>query len=140
MQAVLHLPCSRASAPAAVHRGAAAAGAQDQEVDLHVGLPELHGDDDDDDDYHEYDDDDDDLHQAPHKSSYSYSAAVLLSTWLWRSLFEVSVIVTLIYDEEKDLERLRDLERALLSLTAHVLVLVTVIRSSDLFNKFFTGK
>ena len=37
--------------------------------------------------------------------------------------------MTLIYEEEEDLERLRDLERALLSLTAHVLVLVTVIRS-----------
>ena len=61
---------------------------------------------------------------APHKSSYSYSAAVILSTWLWRTVFDVSVIVTIVYDEDDDLARVKDVQQALLSMEAHVLVTV----------------
>ena len=61
---------------------------------------------------------------APHKSTYSYSAAVILSTWLWRTLFDVSVIVTIIYEQDDDLDRVKDVQQVLLSMKAHVLVTV----------------
>lgn len=72
---------------------------------------------------------------APHKSSYSYSAAVILSTWLWRSVFDVSVIVTIVYEEDDDLEKVREVQQTLLSLKAHVLV--TVNRIKNIFRGFF---
>ena len=61
---------------------------------------------------------------APHKSTYSYSAAVILSTWLWRTLFDVSVIVTIIYDQDDDLDSVKDVQQVLSSMKAHVLVTV----------------
>ena len=73
---------------------------------------------------------------APHKSSYSYSAAVILSTWLWRSVFDVSVIVTIVYEEDDDLEKVKEVQQTLLSMKAHVLVTVNRMKKIH-FRGFF---
>lgn len=59
---------------------------------------------------------------ASHKSNYSYKAAVVLSTYLWRTLYERNVLVQLIYENDLDYLNARDLEQALLMLGAHVVV------------------
>lgn len=70
---------------------------------------------------------------APHKSSYSYAAAVILSTWLWRTVFDVSVIVTIVYEGDGDLEKVREVQQALLSIKAHVLVTVNRLKTFSNF-------
>ena len=72
---------------------------------------------------------------APHKSSYNYAAAVILSTWLWRTVFDVSVIVTIVYEDDGDLEKVREVQQALLSIKTHVLV--TVNRMKTFSNLLF---
>lgn len=72
---------------------------------------------------------------APHKSSYSYSAAVILSTWLWRSVFDVSVIVTIVYEEDDDMEKVKEVQQTLLSMKAHVLVTVNAYNEKT-FSRF----
>ena len=59
---------------------------------------------------------------ASHKSNYSYKAAVILSTYLWRTLFDRNVLVQLIYENDEDYWAARDLEGTLLILGADVLV------------------
>ena len=60
---------------------------------------------------------------APHKSLYSYQAAVILSSWLWRNIHGTNVIVHLIYQYEEDLKSISDLKNAVTSVGGHVLVM-----------------
>ena len=59
---------------------------------------------------------------APHKSSYSYQAAVILSTWLWRNIHGTNVIIHLIYQDDEDFQTVSEVKEAVTSAGAHVLV------------------
>ena len=60
---------------------------------------------------------------ASHKSDYNYQAAVILSTWIWRKIFNRQVIVQLIYENDDDKDSVDDLQETLMFLDAEVRVL-----------------
>ena len=61
-------------------------------------------------------------HNAPHKSHYNYQAALILSSYLWRRIFQERVLVSLVTEENSNKETLESLKETLHSLGVDVII------------------
>ena len=52
-------------------------------------------------------------HNAPHKSHYNYQAALIISSYLWRRIFQERVLVSLVTEENSNKETLESLKETL---------------------------
>ena len=61
-------------------------------------------------------------HNAPHKSHYNYQAALILSSFLWRRIFQERVLVSLVTEEKSNKESLESLKETLQMLDVDVII------------------
>ena len=60
---------------------------------------------------------------APHKTHYNYQAALVVSSFLWRKIFQARVLVSLIVEKNKDHSVLESLEKTLEMIGVDVIIL-----------------
>ena len=60
---------------------------------------------------------------APHKTHYNYHAALILSSYLWRSIFQVRVLVSLVTENKSNKTIIQSLEKTLKIFGDDVIVL-----------------
>ena len=60
---------------------------------------------------------------APHKTHYNYQAALVVSSFLWRKIFQARVLVSLIVEKNKDPSVLESLEKTLEMIGVDVIIL-----------------
>ena len=61
-------------------------------------------------------------HNAPHKAHYNYQAALILSSFLWRRIFQERVLVSLVTEEKSNKESLESLKETLQMLDVDVII------------------
>ena len=60
---------------------------------------------------------------APHKTHYNYQAALVVSSFLWRKIFQARVLVSLIVEKNRDHSVLESLEKTLEMIGVDVIIL-----------------
>ena len=60
---------------------------------------------------------------APHKTHYNYQAALVVSSFLWRKIFQARVLVSLIVEKTRDDSVLESLEKTLEMIGVDVIIL-----------------
>ena len=60
---------------------------------------------------------------APHKTHYNYQAALVVSSFLWRKIFQARVLVSLIVEKTRDHSVLESLEKTLEMIGVDVIIL-----------------
>ena len=60
---------------------------------------------------------------APHKTNYNYQAALVVSSFLWRKIFQARVLVSLIVEKNRDHSVLESLEKTLEMIGVDVIIL-----------------
>ena len=60
---------------------------------------------------------------APHKTHYNYQAALVVSSFLWRKIFQARVLVSLIVEKNRDHNVLESLEKTLEMIGVDVIIL-----------------
>ena len=60
---------------------------------------------------------------APHKTHYNYQAALVVSSFLWRKIFQARVLVSLIVEKNREHSVLESLEKTLEMIGVDVIIL-----------------